>query len=116
MRISIMHLPQILTQGALSLIYPPRCQLCGRSLDLFSGKVLCDICHNSIQLNIPFEHSDCKAGVYCFDASYSVCIYEGAIRECIHKFKYDGRFAAEKLFKELMIEFAEKYIDMGRFD
>ena len=34
----------------------------------------------------------------------------------MHNFKYKGRFAVESLFKELMIGFAEKYIDMRRFD
>ena len=111
-----MRLPEILIQGILNLIYPPRCQLCGKGLDLFSGKVLCEICHDDIRLNIPAGYNGCKTKAHYFDASYSVCIYKGAIRECIHSFKYKSALAIEKLFKELMIEFAEKHIDMLRFD
>lgn len=114
--ISIARLPEILTRGILSLIYPPRCQLCGKGLDLFSGKVLCEICRDGIILNTPSGYDGCKTNAHYFDASYSVCVYEGAIRECIHNFKYNGKLAIEKLFKGLMIEFAEKHIDMRRFD
>ncbi len=38
------------------------------------------------------------------------------MRKCIHNFKYNGRLAIEKLFGDLMIEFADKHIDMQRFD
>ena len=127
---SIVQLPDIIIRGILSLIYPPRCQMCGESLGLFDKRILCEICYNSIKLNtppfckrcgksLPYENDiceSCRTKTYYFDASYSVCIYEGVIRECIHKFKYNARLGLEWLFKDLMINFAEERIDMGRFD
>lgn len=126
----IAQLPQIIIQDILSLIYPPRCQMCGKSLPVFDRRVLCEICYNNIKLNTgPFckrcgkfySYEDCicescKVGTYYFDRSYSACVYDGVIRECIHNFKYNGGLSLERLFKNLMIEFAEKHIDMRRYN
>ena len=132
MKTSISQLPHIAIQGILGLIYPPHCQMCGEGLDIFNRRVLCEICYNNIRLNTPpfckkcgrprpYESAGsvcetCATKSYYFDASYSVCIYEGVIRECIHGFKYNAKFALEGLFKNLLIGFAEKYIDISRFD
>jgi len=130
MKISISQLPDIITRGIVGLIYPPSCQMCGKRLNLFDRRVLCEICYNDIRLNnlpfckrcgrpAPYEDyvcESCKEKRYYFDSSYAVCIYEGVIRECIHNFKYNANFALERLFKDLMIEFVEKYIDMSRVD
>lgn len=129
-KISIIRLPAAVIQGIVSLIYPPRCQVCGESLHLFNRKILCEICYNSIRSNtppfcrkcgkpVPYEDyicEDCKTKTYYFDASHAVCIYEGVIRECIHNFKYNANLTLERLFKDLMIGFAEKYIDMHCFN
>lgn len=126
----IIRLPAIIIQGLAGLIYPPRCQACGKGLDLFEKKILCEICYNNIGFNYPpfckicgrpGMHGgsiceNCRIKKYHFDASYSVCIYEGVIRECIHNFKYNAKLRLELLFKDLMIEFAERYIDMSRYD
>ncbi len=116
MLISVRRLPEIIGHGILGLIYPPRCQMCGKNMDILSKRVLCETCYDSIRLNTPSVYNNCETNTYYFDASYSVCIYEGVIRKCVHNFKYNGRLAIEKLFKGLMIEFAEKHIDMQRFD
>jgi ComF family protein len=116
MKISIAQLPGTVTRGILGFIYPPRCQICAKVLDMLSGEMLCETCHSSIRLNDLPVHNGCKTDTCHYDAFYSVCLYEGAIKECMHDFKYNGRFTAEKLFKKLMIEFAEKYIDIRRFD
>lgn len=104
--------------------------MCGRSLDLFNKRILCDICYNNIKRNIPpfckkcgKSHpyqdevcEDCRTKTYYFDVNYSVCIYEGVIRECVHKFKYRSNFVLEGLFKDLMIEFIKDHIDMQRYN
>lgn len=128
--ISISQLPHIIIQGMLGLVYPPRCQMCRENLDIFDRRVLCEICYNNIRLNTPpfckkcgktgfydaYVCENCRTKIYYFDASYSVCIYDGVIRECIHNFKYNARLGLERLFKDLMIEFAEKYIDIRRYN
>jgi len=114
MKIPFAALPEAITNAVLGLAYPPRCQACGRSMALFSGGVLCGDCYNGIKTD-PGGFL-INTDIFHFDASRSVCVYEGAIRECIHKFKYGNRAASGRLFKKLMAEFAEKYMDMRRFD
>jgi len=127
---SLIQMPYVIIQGILGVIYPPRCQICGESFNIFDRRILCEICYNSIKFNTPpfckrcgkscsYEDricESCRVKTCYFDASYSVCIYEGVIRECIHNFKYNGRFSLERFFKNLLIEFAEKYIDMCRYN
>lgn len=130
MRVLFCHFPSMLIQGILGLIYPPLCRACGKKLDLFDKNLLCELCYNNIKRNTPpfcrkcgksgsyddFVCEDCRMKTYYFDVSYSVCIYEGVIRECIHNFKYNARLGLEQLFKDLMIKFAESYMDMWRYD
>jgi len=120
----------VITRGIVSLIYPPRCQGCGNSLDLLDGNVLCGDCLSGIKLNTPpfckrcgrpGVHQggicgDCHKFKYYFDAGYAVSVYDGIMRECIHKFKYRNGVALERLFKGLMGGFAERHIEMQRYD
>lgn len=117
-------------KGVLGLIYPPRCRICGSTLDIFDDEVICEICHDNIKLNYPpfckkcgrsgsYESGvceECGMKKYYFDANYSACIYEGVIRECIHRFKYNSEFALEGLFKDLIADFADRYIEMEEYD
>jgi ComF family protein len=126
----IMRLASTVIKGIIGLVYPPRCQVCGQGLDLFHKKVLCETCYNRIKVNTPpfckkcgksgyYKNNlceGCQVKTYYFDASYSACSYEGVMRECIHNFKYNAGVTLERLFKNLMIEFAEKNVDMRRFD
>ena len=116
MQFPIVRLPGMIAQGILGFIYPPGCQACGDKLELFSGNVLCSTCYNSIRFNTCPGNDSSDADTRYLDAFYSACIYEGALRECVHNFKYNGRRSVEKLFKYLMIHFAESHIDMSRFD
>ena len=133
MKIPISRLPNIILKGLLDLIYPPLCQACGKKLEVFNRLFLCEVCYNNIRwINPPFCKrcgksigydedirsvcESCKTKTYYFDSCYSVCVYEGTIRECIHKFKYNAKLALGALFTDLMTDFAEKHIDIQGFD
>ena len=119
-----------LIKGVLNAIYPPRCLNCNAALGLFNNEILCGICYGKIRLNrAPFckrcgrssavegdSCSHCATHKYNFDRAYSACIYEGVIRECIHKFKYNSSLQARGLFYGLMSDFAQRYLDMINFD
>lgn len=78
---------------------PPFCKKCGRPGVRQGGT--CGSCHKD---------------TYYFDASYAVSVYDGIMRECIHKFKYRNGAALEGFFKDMMCRFAERHIEMQRFD
>lgn len=104
--------------------------MCGKRFDLLDKRLLCEVCYNTIRLNTPpfckkcgrpqpYEDGvceDCRIERYHFDAAYSACIYDGVVRECFHKFKYRGCFALERLFRDLILEFTERYVDMWRYN
>lgn len=106
----------MIAKGIMGLIYPPRCQLCGKGLDLSSNSILCPCCMGNIKLNDPPFCKRYGAQQYYFDTAYFVSTYDGSIRECIHRFKYSARLAFERLFGELMAGFAERNIDMRRYN
>jgi len=77
---------------------PPYCRSCGRS---FAGT---DICN------------ECRLNKYYFDEVYSVCLYEGALKECVHLFKYNRKLVLRRLLGKLLIDFAKSNINMQKFD
>ena len=86
----------------IKLNTPPLCLYCGRSLtNEFNGNV----CNR------------CKQKRYCFYRAYAPCIYEGAIKELIHQFKYKGKDHLGISLGGLLAESVTKYaIPLETFD
>lgn len=83
---------------------PPLCAICGRQIremHASSGRV----CHN------------CQRQNFSFDRALSPCLYEGVIRELIHKYKYQNKDYLSSLLAKLLIEFIYQYrISLDLFD
>jgi len=92
-----------LLDGVLSLLFPPRCEVCG----LLQEPVVCDRCLAHFQrvtepycrqCGLPFDPlakaathcPDCREDPPPFDAARAAGRYGGALRRAIHLFKYDG--------------------------
>ena len=94
----------------LDLVYPPRCALCGRS-----GPFLCDGCTAGLpvagpprcprcwRLDHPRRHRCPLAGdeFLIIRAPY---IYEGGVRELVHRLKYDGMSALAEPMGALLLQ------------
>jgi len=98
--------PEFLTavlDGVLSLLIPPRCEVCG----LLQEPMICDVCRGKFhaisapfcaRCGIPFdplaqtmtECADCRKSPPAFDAARSAGMYADELRRAIHLFKYDG--------------------------
>lgn len=105
---------ELVVNGLLDLIYPPRCLLCSASLE---AGALCEVClREFVPAHGPF--CDCcgdirEAGyVFCrkcqegkslaFAWSQAMGQYSGTLRHAIHRFKYEGKVAlAEPLGRAL---------------
>jgi ComF family protein len=74
---------------------PPFCFYCGRHLE--TNKFIKNICLDCI-----------KKSLY-FDRAFSPYIYDGVIKELIHKFKYENKDYLGTLLSDLMIEFINEY-------
>jgi len=92
-----------LLEGILSLLFPPRCEVCG----LLREPVVCARCRERFQriaapycrqCGLPFDPlaktathcPDCRDDPPAFDAARAAGLYGGALRRAIHLFKYDG--------------------------
>jgi len=68
----------------LNFIYPLYCAVCSKPLEADEHRRICDSCWASIiyvkSRIIPLPE--------WLDGAYSCCLYEGAIKKCIHLFKY----------------------------
>jgi ComF family protein len=83
---------------------PPLCTLCGRKIrETGITKKFCPDCS--------------KGRNFSFERAFSPCVYEGVMRELIHKFKYQGRDYLGVPLARLLIEFIEQYrINLEPFD
>ena len=92
-----------LLQSAVSLLYPPGCTICGKSIR--AGEYLCDQCETKAvrivapfcqKCSEPFEGSitntfacaNCAHRTIYFDAAVSPYRGRGIVRQIIHEFKY----------------------------
>jgi competence protein ComFC len=95
-----------LLQSAVSLLYPPLCTICGRSIR--AGEYLCDQCETKAvrivapfceKCSEPFEGAisgvftcaNCAHRRIYFDAAVAAYRGRGIVREIIHEFKYGRR-------------------------
>jgi competence protein ComFC len=92
-----------LIQGAVSLLYPATCAICGKNVR--AGEYLCDGCEAKVirvtapfcqTCSQPFEGSissvfncaNCAHRMIYFDAAVAAYRGRGIVREVIHEFKY----------------------------
>lgn len=110
-----------LTGAALSWVYPPRCMVCTDILPVNGPKRIHDDCR---ALLAPIGKPACAICGAPAEAEGAVCplcrrlkrqcgntalfVYEDAIRDVIHRFKYSGCPGYARGFAELAVEHLEK--------
>jgi competence protein ComFC len=84
-------------------IQPPFCQICSRP---FSGLIA-----------EPFRCPHCEDHAFAFDCAVSAYLARGAVRELIHRLKYNGQFHLRKTIADwLWVAFADRRIATEPFD
>jgi competence protein ComFC len=114
-------------QGALDLLYPKACLLCKKKLtEDCVDELICGSCWRGIKKNPPpfcrrcgrslgdaDTHRNicprCAKHTLHFDRAFSPCPYEGALKELIHKFKYERKEHLGKPLALLMINFIKEF-------
>jgi len=81
--------------GKIKERFPPFCLKCGKQLG--EGAVPADTCH------------DCRNNEPHFDRAWSVCLYEGVLKNLIHDFKYNKTTCLSADFASIMMDFMEKH-------
>lgn len=119
----------------LNIIYPKTCLICHNSLENNAiDNLLCLNCWLKIKRNKPPLCTICGRQIrekqiykkvcqtclrqnFSFDRAFSPCIYEGLIRQLIHKLKYQRKNYLSSFLARLLIEFiCQHQIPLGLFD
>lgn len=117
-----------LVNSLVDIIYPKICVVCKNKLKTIASidELVCRECWMKIKKNLPpFCHHcgrhlekskfiknvciSCLKRPLHFDRAFSVAQYEGALKELIHKFKYEGKDYLGPTLSRLMIEFIKEY-------
>jgi len=113
----------------LDLIFPPRCAICKKK----GQKMICDDCLSKVVYIKPPICRICGkprdkyfAGDLCedcsregmpFEIARSVVLYDGVIKEAIHKFKFEGKRALSSFLGEFLIDYLKRgYIPVKKID
>ena len=102
----------------LNLIYPLHCASCNTPLEAADETGVCARCLAEIRPN-PRPHcrkcgrssdstricKECRMTKLHFNRAHSACLYEGALKEIIHRFKYNGALSLAGPLSGLMIDF-----------
>lgn len=114
--------------GLVDIIYPRNCLICKINLKGISNidNLVCSQCWQKFKRNLPpfcrscgrqlkkinfTQHicSSCVRKKLNFDRAFSPCVYEGAVKELIHQFKYKGKDYLGNTLGGLMVEFIKEY-------
>jgi ComF family protein len=103
----------------IDLIFPPRCAICKNK----SQKIICEDClGKAVYLKPPMCGTcgkprdkyftgglceDCAGGGVPFDMARSVALYDGMLKEAIHKFKFDGRKALSPYLGRFLVSYLQ---------
>ncbi|MCX5715783.1 MAG: ComF family protein [Candidatus Omnitrophica bacterium] len=119
----LLYMLSQIKDGLLSLVYPPLCPICGAKAR--DNSVICETCFSGIKKNLPpycvkcgrslrgsTENVEicweCSGKDFYYDKSWSAFLYEGAVKEALHLFKYSGKLSISRLFCGLLINFLKE--------
>jgi len=94
-------------------IMPPFCNYCGKPLGIYLlGN------SNIVQDNVLSDErcSECIGNEYYFSRGYTASLYDGLVKYCIRKYKYDQCTYLVDTLLRLMLDFSSKYINTNNLD
>lgn len=132
---SIFSVLKTITESIINIIYPPICVGCNKPMHHTKNNIfLCSQCYYNIKRHTPPFCQKCGRGLieaeniikgicptcidrrYHFQRAYSICSYEGTIKELIHKFKYSQKLHYKIIFEKLCSEFIDAFKILSDID
>jgi len=92
-----------IAKGIASLAYPAQCAACKAPVDDGGEIPVCRDCLDKIRPSERPPESDARR--FSFSCAYSVCRYEGSMKELTHSFKYRRKASLAKLFSNILTDF-----------
>lgn len=96
--------------GILDIIFPPRCAFC-RKLLKRGESGMCADCERDLPYTKPTE----RAGTDFVEACVAPLRYEGAVRDALHRYKFQGVTAYAGVFGRLVAECVQERLK-GEYD
>jgi len=108
-----------ITKSFINLFYPLHCAVCKKILGSENEFGVCDFCRGQIRQN-PRPYcgicgrslkdneklcAECRRSKFYFTRAHSAYLYEGVIKELIHKFKYNKKLYLSGMLSSLMADF-----------
>lgn len=124
-------------QSLLSLIFPTDCRACRQPLDTKARSLICSDCWEGFHFldgpqcpccgqgfispaafnhGSPYLCQKCRLEPPAFDRVLSIAAFEGALREAIHLFKFDGKTILGRHLAGLLAQQAPRLLNGQRID
>jgi len=126
--VNMVSMLKAILDSFVNIVYPALCVKCRKPIYAEENQgYICHECYYSIQRHTPPFCLKCGRGLkdvegisggtcrscankqYQFYKAYSVCAYDGIIKELIHKFKYNQKLQYKTVFESLFREFLESF-------
>lgn len=121
------------TEGALALLYPNVCQLCGLERAGAAEGYVCNTCWQQVRFIVPpfcrrcglpfegditveFECSNCRDLEFHFAWARAAVAAAGPVREAIHRYKYNGSAWFEAFLGDLLTRQAARELHPADWD
>lgn len=109
-------------KGLLDVFFPPTCAFCGsfdenglckncREKIEFIGNAGCKFCGYPSNKLKGTASCDCKNERFAFEKAVSAAVYEGSLKDAIHRFKYYRKKVLAYAFSKLMEECYRNFIN-----
>ena len=121
---------KMLAETAASLVFPSECELCQIPLQPFPPSGVCDACRSQIRWIAP-PHcrgcgrtvraegnacSECFGKTFPFERALASAIYEGAMKDLIHVYKFGSRKYLKNFFTDILSDFLSQNTNPAIFD
>lgn len=119
-----------LSEALLWPFFPSQCEACSKPVSPFPPRGVCGQCDEKIKRLGPPHCVLCgrtvqNEGVRCascfgesfgFDRAFACALYEGKMKELIHRYKFDGQKHLERFFSSMMLSFIRTYLKDGNYE
>jgi competence protein ComFC len=129
----VLELVRGFVEGALALVYPEVCQLCGAQRASADECFVCADCRASVRYILPpfcqkcglpfqgaitnaFECANCQGADWAFSSARSAVVARDAMLDIIHRYKYRHALWFEPFLAELLIERALPVLRSAKWD
>ena len=113
-----------LTEGAAELLYPSRCPICQKIepgicrecsmlLKLVQQPCCCQ-CGKPVDMPEQELCPDCSKDQHVFSKGFGMLLYEGKVKDAIHRIKYQNKREYVKTFAELLARYGQRKIDLWK--